>query len=168
MAVHCREGMAVRRFRIMHHLHVGMMLLLLLFIIVPFFPLLLFAFSSRLPWPNLLPETWSFRAWEYVLSPTSGTWSAVATSMLIAIVVTVINLIGRDSCSRCTIKISLSREGMGGDHLICTDCHPSLRLSNGFAFGFDSSRINGDDDGRCTRTYPAFPSLYAPSVDDKL
>lgn len=78
--------------RLMQGMPIGIILITLLFIAVPLIPLVLSAFSSRMPWPHLLPESWSLRAWDYVLSPVSGTWQAVATSLMIAVAVTFINL----------------------------------------------------------------------------
>lgn len=79
--------------RVLQGIHIGIVMIILLFIAIPFIPLALSAFASRMPWPYLLPESWSLRAWAYVLSPGSGTWNAVASSLSIATAVTIINLI---------------------------------------------------------------------------
>lgn len=79
--------------RFMHGLHVALTFLLLLIITFPLVSLILGAFTQRMPWPRILPESWSLRAWAYILSSTSNTGEAVWTSLSIAVVVTLINII---------------------------------------------------------------------------
>jgi putative spermidine/putrescine transport system permease protein len=76
----------------MHAMHLSITLCLLLMITIPIMPLVLSAFSSRIAWPSLLPDTWSLRAWEYIGSESAGTWEAVWASLSIASIVTIINL----------------------------------------------------------------------------
>ena len=64
-----------------------------LVIVFPFLPLLLSSVSFGWQWPNVLPESYSFRAWEYVLAGSSGTWPAVGASLLIAGIVTAVNIL---------------------------------------------------------------------------
>src|SRR5690606_14750903 len=70
-------------------------LFILLFIIIglPFIPLVLSSLSFGWQWPSVLPESFSFRAWEYVLFGSSGTWQAVWMSLLIAFIVTAVNIL---------------------------------------------------------------------------
>ena len=61
-----------------------------------FFPLMLLAVSSfaqRWFWPDLLPSGWSPRAWLYLASSASAVSPAIATSLWIAIAVTIISLV---------------------------------------------------------------------------
>jgi putative spermidine/putrescine transport system permease protein len=87
-----REGMVMNKARFMHGMHVALTFLLLMIITLPLVSLVLGAFTLRMPWPMLLPESWSLRAWEYIVSSTSGTGEAVLASLSIAAVVTVINI----------------------------------------------------------------------------
>lgn len=64
-----------------------------LVIVFPFLPLLLSSVSFGWQWPNVLPDSYSFRAWEYVLAGSSGTWPAVVASLLIAGIVTAVNIL---------------------------------------------------------------------------
>jgi putative spermidine/putrescine transport system permease protein len=64
-----------------------------LVIVFPFLPLLLSSVSFGWQWPNVLPDSYSFRAWEYVLAGSSGTWPAVGASLLIAGIVTAVNIL---------------------------------------------------------------------------
>lgn len=65
---------------------------LLLFIVLPFIPLVLSSFSYNWQWPRVFPESFSLRAWDYVLSGNSNTWQAIGVSLLIAFIVTFINI----------------------------------------------------------------------------
>lgn len=64
-----------------------------LFVLLPFMPLVLSSVSVSWQWPDVLPESFSWRAWAYVLSGNSGTWPAVGLSLLVAMVVTAINIV---------------------------------------------------------------------------
>lgn len=75
----------------MKKLYLG--LLAFIFIIVPFVPLMLSSISFGWRWPNILPEAFSLRAWQYVLAGSSGTWEAVSVSLLIAGIVTAVNVL---------------------------------------------------------------------------
>ena len=67
-------------------------ILLFFFIILPFIPLVLTSVSFGWRWPDVLPESFSWRAWDYVLTG-SGTWQAVWISLWIAFVVTAVNVL---------------------------------------------------------------------------
>lgn len=69
------------------------LLLIVLFTLIPFVPLVLSSVSSGWSWPNVIPDSFSFRAWSYVASESAGTWAAVSTSLVIAIIVTIINVL---------------------------------------------------------------------------
>lgn len=73
-------------------IHWFLFILLFIIVIVPFIPLVLTSVSFGWRWPNVLPDSFSFRAWEYVLGE-SATWRAVAVSLWIALVVTAINIL---------------------------------------------------------------------------
>lgn len=62
-------------------------------IALPFVPLILSSVSFGWQWPNVWPESFSFRAWNYVLSGSAGTWSAIGVSLLIAFIVTALNVL---------------------------------------------------------------------------
>lgn len=70
------------------------MLLLFFFsiLVFPFIPLFLSSVSYGWQWPNIVPDSFSFRAWHYVLAGSSGTWPAVGVSLLIAGIVTAVNI----------------------------------------------------------------------------
>lgn len=79
--------------RLFHRLHVTTILLLLIAITIPMTPLVVTTFTQRMPWPLLIPDFWSLRSWQYVLSPDAGTGSAILVSLFIAVMVTIINLV---------------------------------------------------------------------------
>lgn len=62
-------------------------------IVLPFMPLVLTSLSFGWQWPDVVPEAFSFRAWQYVVAGSSGTWQAVGASLLIAGIVTVVNIV---------------------------------------------------------------------------
>lgn len=70
-----------------------LLLLALLFIGLPFLALLMTSISSGWQWPNLLPDSISLRSWNYVLMGSSGTWRAIGLSLLIAFIVTIVNVL---------------------------------------------------------------------------
>jgi putative spermidine/putrescine transport system permease protein len=69
------------------------LILLSIWLVGPFIPMLIWSFSFRWTIPDLLPETWSFRAWEYVGSRSSQVVPAIVDSLLIALPVTLLSAI---------------------------------------------------------------------------
>ncbi|MGE6369997.1 ABC transporter permease [Planococcus kocurii] len=67
--------------------------LLFIFIVLPFIPLLLSSVSFGWQWPAIVPESVNLRAWEYVVNGNSGTWQAVGVSLVIAFIVTAVNVL---------------------------------------------------------------------------
>lgn len=62
-------------------------------LLLPLLPLLLASFSRAWFHPQVLPETWSLRAWSIVLAPGAGTWTALRDSVTVAAAVTVVSLV---------------------------------------------------------------------------
>jgi putative spermidine/putrescine transport system permease protein len=88
-----REGMVMNKSRLMHGMHIFITLGLLVIITLPLISLIIGAFTLRVPWPMLIPESWGLRAWEYIMSASAGTGEAILTSLFIAVLVTLINLL---------------------------------------------------------------------------
>lgn len=63
-----------------------------IFVVVPFVPLILTSLSFGWRWPDVVPQAWSLRAWEYVVND-GRTWQAVGISLWIALIVTAINIV---------------------------------------------------------------------------
>jgi len=61
--------------------------------LLPFVPLLIWSVSFRWFYPNLLPESLSGRAWQYVFSPQAEVFSALGYSTLIALLVTILSIV---------------------------------------------------------------------------
>lgn len=75
-----------------HRLLIGLMLLT---VIAPLLPLLLWSAASRWFFPALLPPAWSGRAWAYVFSDSSQVGAALINSTAVALAVTALSaLIG--------------------------------------------------------------------------
>lgn len=64
------------------------LIILSIWLVIPFVPMLIWSFSYRWTFPDLLPESWSLKGWEYVISPTSQVIPAILDSAFIAICVT--------------------------------------------------------------------------------
>jgi putative spermidine/putrescine transport system permease protein len=62
-------------------------------VVAPLLPLLIWSFAHRWFFPDVLPATWSWRAWAYVFSDNSGVGKALANSTLVALVVTLLSLL---------------------------------------------------------------------------
>lgn len=71
----------------------SVLILLCLLFIIPFIPATLASLGGVWRFPLVIPEGWSFRAWEAVFRENSGTLSAIWTSLWIALCVTVINVL---------------------------------------------------------------------------
>jgi putative spermidine/putrescine transport system permease protein len=67
--------------------------LLIISILLPFIPLIVWSFSYRWYFPALLPTEWSFRAWRYIFSDTSHVLTALMDSTIIALSVTLLSII---------------------------------------------------------------------------
>lgn len=70
-------------------------LFLLGFVIIglPFIALLLSSLAAGWQWPDVFPASFSFRAWDYILFGSAGTWQSIGTSLLIALIVTIVNVV---------------------------------------------------------------------------
>jgi putative spermidine/putrescine transport system permease protein len=70
-----------------------MVLLVIIFLgILPIISLFILSFSAGWKWPEIIPHSFSFRAWKYILS-NRATIKAIGTSFQIALIVMIINLI---------------------------------------------------------------------------
>ena len=64
-------------------------------VLLPFAPLVLWAFSSRWFYPHLLPEEWGLRAWAYVFGTAGAQMAeALGQSVLVAAVTAIVSLAG--------------------------------------------------------------------------
>ncbi|MFW5738422.1 MAG: ABC transporter permease [Spirochaetota bacterium] len=60
---------------------------------LPLVPLVLHSLAGRWLYPDLVPESWGLRAWEYVVRPRSRVLEATATSLGVAVAVTALSLL---------------------------------------------------------------------------
>lgn len=102
--------------RKVHPLPIIIPFIIILLISVPFLPLILTSFSSGWKWPEIIPHSYSLRAWSYVLSNSSGTWSAIGNSIIIALTVTIINVVlavpAANALARMRLKAKWLIEGI--------------------------------------------------------
>ena len=66
---------------------------IIVMVLLPLIPLLIWSFSHRWYFPTLLPTEWSLRAWSYIFSANSKVLTALGNSLLVAAAVTVISLV---------------------------------------------------------------------------
>ncbi|SCZ70891.1 putative spermidine/putrescine transport system permease protein [Epibacterium ulvae] len=101
-------------------LHRSALILVAVFVLGPFVPLMIQSFAFRWGWPDLLPSTWWLEqreksllplAWDYVLSPYSRILEATLNTILIGIVVTALALVICLPAARV-----LARETFPGKH----------------------------------------------------
>ncbi len=62
-------------------------------VLLPIVPLLVWSFTYNWFFPNLYPQKWGLRAWQYVFSPSSRVGEALWTSSGLALVVVLLCLI---------------------------------------------------------------------------
>lgn len=60
---------------------------------LPLIPLILHSFAGRWLYPDLVPESWGSRAWEYIARPRSRVLEATGTSLGIAVAVTALSVL---------------------------------------------------------------------------
>ncbi|MCA9936150.1 MAG: hypothetical protein KC415_19590, partial [Anaerolineales bacterium] len=59
--------------------------------LLPLIPLLIWSVSFRWYFPDMLPEMWSLRAWRYVFAPSSRVLPALGYSVGVATAVTLLS-----------------------------------------------------------------------------
>jgi putative spermidine/putrescine transport system permease protein len=67
--------------------------MLLVWLVAPMIPLLIWSVSFRWFFPDLLPAQVSLRAWQYVFSPANDVWRALFDTVAIALCVTFISVL---------------------------------------------------------------------------
>lgn len=72
-----------------------LLILILLGVVAPLVPLIIWSVAHRWFFPAVLPPEWSWRAWRYVFSPASQVGQAMVNSLVVATAVTLLSaLIG--------------------------------------------------------------------------
>jgi len=66
--------------------------LIIIGLLFPFIPLILWAFSHRWYFPAITPTEWSFRAWEYIIRPNTRVLPALGYSFVIASLTTLLSI----------------------------------------------------------------------------
>jgi putative spermidine/putrescine transport system permease protein len=62
------------------------MIIIALFIILPFLPLVIWSFAKQWPWPLLFPEKWSLDSWQYLFSVSGRAGEGLFNSLLVAFI----------------------------------------------------------------------------------
>ena len=58
---------------------------IILGVIIPMVPQLVWAYSHRWLFPSIIPSEWSMRAWEYIANPNTKVLSSTFNSLVIAL-----------------------------------------------------------------------------------
>lgn len=67
--------------------------LLIFWLVVPLVPLGIWSFAHGWRFPNLLPQEWTLKAWEYTFSDTSGVIDSLWLTIWIALVATALSIL---------------------------------------------------------------------------
>ena len=67
--------------------------LLIIWLILPLVPMLIWSFAHGWRFPDLLPQQWSLQAWDYALSDRSGTLKSLGVTILIAALATLLSIL---------------------------------------------------------------------------
>lgn len=66
---------------------------LIVWLILPLVPMLIWSFARGWRFPDLLPQQWSLRAWEHALSARSGVIESLGVTVLIAAAATLLSIL---------------------------------------------------------------------------
>jgi len=66
---------------------------LIVWLVLPLIPLAMWSFARGWFYPNLLPNQWSLKAWEYALSDTAGVVDSLLLTVWISLAATVLSII---------------------------------------------------------------------------
>ena len=67
--------------------------LLIVWLVLPLIPLLIWSFAHGWRYPSLLPNQWSLQAWEFAFSARSGVLESLGTTTFIAVVTTALSIL---------------------------------------------------------------------------
>jgi putative spermidine/putrescine transport system permease protein len=67
--------------------------LLIVWLVLPLVPLLIWSFARGWRFPALLPNQWSLQAWAFALSPRSGVLESLGITVFVAVVATVLSIL---------------------------------------------------------------------------
>ncbi|MDA9238227.1 ABC transporter permease [Planktomarina sp.] len=82
-----KEKLGVRSFRVITGA------VLITWLILPLIPMAIWSFAKGWFYPNLLPQNWSLRAWEYAMSDTAGVIDSLWLTIWISVVATVLSIL---------------------------------------------------------------------------
>jgi putative spermidine/putrescine transport system permease protein len=83
----------VRKILLLRKTNNFFMILLSLFLFLPFIPLAIWSFTKQWPWPLLMPERMSGESWHYLFSDSGMAISGLNNSVIVAVLTLIANLI---------------------------------------------------------------------------
>jgi putative spermidine/putrescine transport system permease protein len=66
---------------------------LVVWLVLPLVPLLIWSFARGWRFPDLLPQQWSLQAWEFALSERSGVLESLGVTVLVAVIATLLSIL---------------------------------------------------------------------------
>lgn len=69
------------------------LIVVILFLVVPFIPLMIWSMTKHWPWPLLLPQDFTWAAWVYIFSPSGRGLGGLLNSLIIAFLTLAINIV---------------------------------------------------------------------------
>lgn len=83
----------VKKIKVGRSVNSIVMVILSLFLFLPFIPLLVWSFTKRWPWPLFLPRKMSLESWHYLFSTSGMAMEALNNSLIVAMFTLALNLL---------------------------------------------------------------------------
>lgn len=106
-------------------------ILLIVCILLPFIPLIMWSFSFRWYFPDLWPSEWSLRAWSYLATPNSRVFEALLDSTIIGVAVTGLSIIIGIPAGRAMGLHDFWGKGVVGFLILAPTIVPTLAVAMG-------------------------------------
>ena len=110
------------------------LVLVLLIILLPMVLVLVWSFTSKWPWPNLLPSQYSFRAFREVFAPYGQVFKILTSSILLSMLVAILSTIVACLTARALIFYDFFGKGL----VEFLSVFPNLVPGTVFAMGIHS------------------------------
>ena len=127
-----RQGLLVRRARLSKALTVAVLSLLIL----PVATLAVFSLARGYFYPQLVPATWSLRAWRLLLRPGSEVWGAAATTILVGFAVVVVAMVVAVPAGRSLGRLTFRGKRLVEFLLLTPLLAPAIVVGMGVDFAF--------------------------------
>ena len=104
---------------------------ILLGVIIPIVPQLVWGFSLRWLFPSAVPSEWSMRAWRYIANPNTKVLSSILNSLWIALAVTAISILVGVPAGKALGMYSFRGKGLAELIILSPSIIPGLAVTMG-------------------------------------